>query len=142
MRNYKPSYLIYLDESGIGMNEGYAYAWSEKGKRTGAIKSGTRRKRINFIAALDRRQLIAPFIFDGYCDSLIFEAYLEKFLLPELSAGKIIIADNAAFHKLLRAKALVNAKGCQLVFLPPYSPDLNSIEHRWVPIKKQNKATA
>lgn len=137
LNQYESTDLIYLDESGIGVNESYPYAWSDKGKRAFATKAGACRKRINFIAALDGRQLIAPLVFDGYCDTLLFETYLEQCLLPELSPGKIVILDNAAFHKSVRANALLHSKGCQLIFLPPYSPDLNPIEHRWFPIKNK-----
>ncbi|WP_126322391.1 transposase [Candidatus Rickettsiella viridis] len=79
-------------------------------------------------------------MFDGYCDSLLFETYLEQCSLPKISLGNTIIAYNAAFHKSVRAKALVHLKACELIFLAPYSPDLNSIEHLWFPIK--NKTTA
>lgn len=76
-------------------------------------------------------------MFSGYCDSKIFEIYLEKCLIPELSAGKVIIADNAAFHKSLKARQLIESSNCKLIFLPAYSPDLNPIEHEWFPIKNK-----
>jgi transposase len=137
LSTYNPADLVYFDESGIGMGESYPYAWSKKGERALATKSGKYRARINFMAALHGRQFMAPFMLNGNCDALVFETYLEKFLLPELLPGKIIIVDNAAFHKSARAKALVQAKGCQLIFLPAYSPDLNPIEHGWFPIKNK-----
>lgn len=76
-------------------------------------------------------------MFDGYCDSKMFEVYLEHCLIPSLSPGKIIIADNAAFHKSLRARQMIEDANCKLIFLPSYSPDLNPIEHEWFPIKNK-----
>jgi len=93
--------------------------------------------RLNFIGALTNKQFFSPFIFKGYCDAKVFEAYVEKCLLPELSSKKIIILDNAAFHKSLKVRELIEAKNCQLIFLPAYSPDLNPIEHEWFPIKNK-----
>jgi transposase len=119
-------------------NETYAYAWSYRGQRAWAKKSGKRNERINFIAALNNKQLLAPFMFRGFCDSRLFDTYVEHCLVPCLSPGKQVIVDNAAFHKSGRAKQLIENAGCNLLFLPPYSPDLNPIEHYWFPIK--NKA--
>lgn len=129
--------LIYIDEAGIDDNESYPYGWSLKGSRAWSKKSGNRRTRINFIGALNGREFKAPFMFSGYCDSKVFETYVEKCLLPELSPGKIIILDNAAFHKSLRTRQLIEEAKCQLIFLPSYSPDLNPIEHEWFPIKNK-----
>lgn len=129
--------LIYLDESGIDDNESYPYAWSLKGERAFSKKAGHRKERINFIGALKGRKFKAPFMFNGYCDSNIFEAYLEQCLVPELTPGTIVILDNAAFHKSLRARKIIESASCQMMFLPAYSPDLNPIEQEWFPIKNK-----
>jgi transposase len=89
------------------------------------------------IGALKGQQFIAPCLFNGHCDAALFEAYMEQCLLPELTPGSVIIADNAAFHKSSTVRRLIEAKQCQLLFLPPYSPDLNPIEHCWFPIKNK-----
>ena len=135
MAAYNKEDLIYIDESGVDCNESYPYGWSMKGKRAWSKKSGKRPSPMNIIGGLNAKQLIAPFMFSGYCDAKLFEVYLEKCLIPELSPGKIIIADNASFHKSMKARELIEAKGCKLIFLPAYSPDLNPIEHEWFPIK-------
>jgi transposase len=129
--------LIYLDEAGMDSNESYPYAWSIKGERAWSQKSSHRQTRINFIGALHKKRFRAPFMFEGYCTAKLFEAYLENCLVPELSPGKIIVADNAAFHKSLRARELIEEAKYQLIFLPSYSPDLNPIEHEWFPIKNK-----
>jgi transposase len=129
--------LIYIDEAGIGANESYPYSWSPKGERAWAKKPGNREGRLNFIGALQGRQFMAPFMFSGHCDSQLFETYIDQCLLPELSPGNIIIADNAAFHKSSKARYLIESKQCKLIFLPAYSPDFNPIEHEWFPIKNR-----
>lgn len=129
--------MIYIDEAGLDDNESYGYGWSKKGKRCFARKFGNRKGRINFIAGLTSGKLIAPFIFEGYCDRIVFDTYVENCLVPVISVGDIVIADNAAFHKSKRAKDLIADKGGKLIYLPPYSPDLNPIEHRWFPIKNE-----
>jgi transposase len=135
LSNYEKTDLVYIDEAGIDSNESYPYGWSEKGKRAWSKKPGNRQRRINFIGALKEKKFTAPLMFNGYCDSKLFEVYVEKCLLPELREGNIVIADNAAFHKSLKARKMIESSNCKLIFLPAYSPDLNPIEHEWFPIK-------
>ncbi len=69
--------------------------------------------------------------FKGYCDTEVVVAWVKKELLPRLKAGQTVIWDNASFHKSPRLKELIEGAGCELLFLPPYSPDLNPIEQFW-----------
>jgi transposase len=62
---------------------------------------------------------------------------LEKCLLPFLREGQVVVMDNAAFHKSKRTKELIESVGCKLIYLPPYSPDLNPIEQQWAVIKRK-----
>ena len=127
--------IVYMDEAGIEANATYLYGWAQKGRRAYAKKSGKRQARMNFMGALCGKTFKAPFMFQGCCHSLLFEAWLEACLIPELEAGQVLILDNATFHKSAKAKALIEAAQCRLLFLPPYSPDFNPIEHEWFPIK-------
>lgn len=68
--------------------------------------------------------------------------WVEKILVPELRVGQIVIMDNATFHKASKTKELIEHAGCVLLFLPPYSPDLNPIEKFWANFKKQVKEIA
>ena len=115
----------------------YSYGWNERGERFYALKSGKRQGRINMIAALSNRKLIAPFTIEGACNRVIFETWLEKCLLPLLKPGQVIIMDNATFHKGGRIQQLILDRGCQLLYLPPYSPDLNKIEKCWSWLKSR-----
>lgn len=78
---------------------------------------------------------IAPFTFQGGCNSEVFNTWLEVVLLPTLPKGTTVVMDNAAFHKSAKTKGLIEKFGCRLLFLPTYSPDLNPIEHWWHKIK-------
>ena len=73
--------------------------------------------------------LIETAIFQGSCNTEVVDVYFEKVLLPVLPSGSVIVLDNARFHQSPTTQKLVEAAGCRLLFLPPYSPDLNPIEH-------------
>jgi transposase len=116
-------------------NDFYPYAYCEVGKRYYESRPGHHKKRISMIGGLCKETFLAPFMFEGYCDTSIFELYIEEILVPVLMPGKIIVIDNASFHQSERIRDLIEKAGCQLIYLPPYSPDLNPIEHYWHKIK-------
>ena len=84
--------------------------------------------------------IIAPMCYEGTCDGVLFNFWLQKFLVPELKKGQVIIMDNASFHKSIQTKDIIKNAGCELIFLPPYSPDLNPIEKVWAHIKSKIKS--
>lgn len=79
--------------------------------------------------------LIAPFVFDGPINAATFEAYVEQFLAPELKPGDLVVMDNLSSHKGSKVAALIEAAGARLLYLPPYSPDFNSIEKLFSKLK-------
>ncbi len=95
------------------------------------------------VAGLVNNQSIAPFVFNGTCNTELFNNWVEKFLIKELKAGQVVVMDNASFHKSKKTKELIESVGCKLIFLPPYSPDLNPIEKFWANMKRwiKNKVT-
>jgi len=125
------SQLIYVDESGIEQFLCRSYAWSFRGSPVYGPISGKRYQRESFIAAKVDHKIFAPLCYQGTCNTALFNMWVEKMLVPELHPGQIVIMDNAAFHKSQKTKELIERKGCRLVFLPPYSPDLNPIEKFW-----------
>jgi transposase len=74
--------------------------------------------------------------YDGYTNSELFLTWVEHFLCKELKPNQVIIMDNASFHKSTRVKELIEKVGCKIIYLPPYSPDLNPIEHVWANLKR------
>jgi transposase len=129
--------LVYLDETGMDNHEARAYGWSPQGEPCWGEKPGHRTQRVSLIDALHCHTLIAPFVFEGYGDTELFEAYVEHCLVPVLKPGQIVIYDNASFHQSAKARHLIAGAGCTQKFLPPYSPDLNPIEHYWFPLKQR-----
>ena len=115
----------------------YAYGWNKQGERFHALKSGRREGRVNMIAALCNQNLIAPFTVEGACNRTVFETWLENCLLPTLVPGQVVVMDNATFHKGGRIEQLIEDVGCQVLYLPPYSPDLNKIEQCWSWLKSR-----
>jgi len=92
---------------------------------------------VNMIAAYCHGQLFAPFTVEGSCNRDVFETWLKTCLIPGLKPGQIVIADNATFHKGGQIQELIEAAGCQLKYLPSYSPDFNKIEHCWSWLKSR-----
>ena len=117
--------------------DNYGYGWSAKGERIHGLKAGCRQGRINMIAGYRHGQLIAPFTIKGSCNRNVFEIWLESCLIPSLKAGQWVIIDNATFHHGGRIRDLIEAAGCKVVYLPPYSPDLNRIEKCWAWLKSR-----
>jgi transposase len=115
----------------------YDYAWNERGQRFHALKSGRRKGRVNMIAALCNQKLSAPFTLEGACNRTVFEMWLETTLVPTLVTGQVVVMDNATFHKGGRIQELIKNAGCRLLYLPPYSPDLNKIEKCWSWLKSR-----
>lgn len=130
-----PSQVVYLDEAGVDNTEDYAYGYCPRSERFHALKLGHRTERISMVAAWCERQVLAPMTFQGHCDTVLFETWVEQFLVPVLQSGQVVVLDNASFHKSQRTQELIEQAGCRVLFLPPYSPDLNKIEKFWARLK-------
>lgn len=135
MEKLHPASLVYVDESGLDESIQREYARTPIGQRASGEVSGKRAARTSIIAGLSEGELIAPFHFQGYCNTEVILVWVKEVLLPLLKSGMTVIWDNASFHKSPKIKALIEAVGCTLLFLPPYSPDLNPIEHWWATLK-------
>lgn len=130
--------LIFIDETGIDNNLSSLYGWALRGVKSFAEILGHRTLRKTLIAGYcyGDKQLIAPMEYDGYTDTAVFTTWIREFLCKELKPGQVVIMDNASFHKSAKIKELIESTGCRLIYLPPYSPDLNPIEHMWANLKK------
>ena len=91
--------------------------------------------RLSIVGALCDGKFLAPMVYQGYCTAKVIETWLEKSLLPRVKVGPVIIMDNAPFHNSRKIRELIEKAGCELLFLPTYSPDLNPIEHWWQKVK-------
>ena len=138
--------LYHFDESGFDLNASNEYGYSKIGERLTVPRSGRRSKRLNVLAARDHNHnLVSPKIYDCTVNKEIFKEYLKSHLLPSIPEGSIIILDNAKFHhdskveladnSIETIKDISNQFNVQLLYLPPYSPDLNPIEKKWAQVK-------
>jgi transposase len=125
-----------VDESGINKYLRREYARAPKGALVYGATTGLRYARESFIAAKCGSCILSPFCYQGTCDTALFNVWLQDFLIPELKPGQVVIMDNASFHKSKDSQRLIEQAGCRLLFLPPYSPDLNPIEVFWANFKK------
>lgn len=127
--------LIFLDETGARTDMTRRYAWAPIGQRALGQAPGGHWKTTTFLAGLTAEGLIAPFVLDGPMDRVAFTEYVRQVLVPELKPGDLVILDNLPGHKGEEAAELVAACGARLLFLPPYSPDLNPIEMAFSKLK-------
>ncbi|ABA56591.1 putative transposase of IS630 family insertion sequence ISY100h [Nitrosococcus oceani ATCC 19707] len=128
--------FVYLDESGFEPEVSRRYAYAPKGRRVYGLISGHRRPRTSLLAARMDEGFEAPFLFEGTCNTAVFNAWLEKELCPLLNSNHIVIMDNAPFHKAVSSREIIKKTGAGILFLPPYSPDFNPIEKDFGNIKK------
>ena len=135
MQSKLPDQIAYVDEAGIDNRENYLYGYCEIGQRFYALKPGRRTEQVSWIAALKEGCLFAPMTFVGSCNRDLFELWLEQCLVPQLQPGDVIVIDNASFHHGQAIEEIVTHAGCEIGYLPPYSPDLNKMEHGWFVLK-------
>jgi transposase len=128
--------IVYVDESGIDEYLYRDHCYARRGVKVVGEISGKKFKRTNTIAGYVNRQTIAECVYESNCDRDFIEDWVEKFLLKNLKKGQVVIWDNASFHKSSKVKEMLESIGCRLIFLPPYSPDLNPIEHFGANLKK------
>lgn len=130
---------MYLDESGIERYVYREYGRSPIGQPVMGKISGKKYKRTSIVAGLCCGRIIAPMQFDGTMNSTLFEFWFANTLLLSLEPGSVIVLDNARFHRKNALEQLAAQAGCSVLFLPPYSPDLNPIEKFWAWLKAMLK---
>ena len=117
--------LVFIDETSLKTNLVKTTGWAPLGKRLVDHAPFGHWHTQTFIAGLSSAGLVAPWVLDGAMNGPSFEKYVEHELAPTLRPGQIVIADNLSSHKSAAVQALLKAQGNTLIFLPPYSPDLN-----------------
>jgi transposase len=127
--------LVFIDETGTTTKMTRLRGRCPKGQRLHAKAPFGHWKTQTFIAGLRCHGLTAPFVVDRPMNRPIFETYVQTQLAPTLQKGDVVILDNLAAHKSRKAEQLIRAKGAWLLFLPPYSPDLNPIEMAFAKLK-------
>ena len=130
-----PAQLVFIDETWATTNMTRQRGRCPRGERLiGAVPHG-HWKTSTFVAALRVTGLTAPLVLDGAMNGEAFRAYVEQILAPTLSPRNIVVMDNLACHKVAGVREAIEACGASLLYLPPYSPDLNPIEHSFAKLK-------
>jgi transposase len=135
-----PERLVFVDEMGTKMGTNISlsplYAWSPKGERAHARVPRNRGKNTTLLASMGVEGMGHCLAVEGSTTAAVFESYVEQVLAPSLRSGQLVVMDNLTAHKGQRIKELIEERGCELVYLPPYSPDLNPIEEAFSKIKR------
>src|SRR5215216_6587524 len=131
----EPERLVFVDEMGTNTSLASLYAWSRRGQR--ALCSAPRNwgANVTLLASMSLLGIAPSLAVEGATTKAVFEAYVERVLAPELKPGQIVVMDNLSSHKGSRVRELIEERGCTLLYLPPYSPDLNPIEEAFAKLK-------
>lgn len=131
--------IIYLDESGFKSHDNRPHGYSYKGQQCFGDYNWQLKNQTNAIGAIHNHQLFAVGLYDCSINSDVFSSWVTQLLLPELPKNSVIVMDNATFHKRLDTQKLIEEAGHTILWLPPYSPDLNPIEQMWAWVKRKRK---
>lgn len=130
-----PERLVFVDETWVRTDMTRARGWCPRGTPLLSPVPHGRWRTLTFVAGLRSRAVVAPCVFDGPMNGHLFTAWVEQSLVPTLRPRDIVVLDNLGSHKGERARQAVRAAGAHLLFLPPYSPDLNPIEMLFAKLK-------
>jgi transposase len=134
--------LVFLDETGTTTKMTRPRGRCAKGQRLRCKAPFGHWMTQTFVASLRCDKLTAPFVVNAPMNRCIFETYVENELAPTLDKGDVVIMDNLAAHKSKAAEKAIKARGAWILFLPPYSPDLNPIEMAFAKLKAHLRARA
>jgi transposase len=131
-----PSRLVFLDETWATTALSPARGWAPKGERLVSAVPHGHWHTTTFVCGLRTTGLVAPLVLDGAINGAAFLAYIEQFLAPTLRPGDIVVLDNLSSHKVSGVREAIEAVGASVLYLPPYSPDLNPIELAFSKLKR------
>ncbi len=127
--------LVFVDEMGANVSLSPLYAWSRRGERAYAKAPRNWGKNVTLLASITAGGVGPCLAVEGPTTRGVFEAYLERVLAPRLRSGQVVVLDNLSAHKGGRVREIVEGAGCEIVYLPPYSPDLDPIEQAFSKVK-------
>jgi len=130
-----PARLVFIDETWTKTNMAPLRGWAPRGERLKASVPHGHWKTSTLVAGLCLTGITAPYVMDGAMTGDVFLQYIKQILAPTLTAGDIVVMDNVATHKVAGIREAIEARGATLLYLPPYSPDLNPIEKAFAKIK-------
>jgi transposase len=129
------SRLVFVDEMGTNTSLSPLYAWAPKGERASCSVPRNRGPNTTLLSSMTLQGMGTSLAVEGTTNREVFETYVERVLAPTLRRGQVMVMDNLTAHKGERVKELIEQRGCELLYLPPYSPDFNPIEEAFSKIK-------
>lgn len=127
--------LVFVDEMGANTSLAPIHGWSRRGERARLSAPRNRGKNQTLLASMSSEGMGPTLAVQGGTNKAVFEAYVERVLAPALRAGQVVVMDNLSAHKGEEVRELIEERGCEVLFLPPYSPDYNPIEEAFSKIK-------
>ncbi len=130
-----PERLVFVDECGTHTSLAPLYGYAPRGERLRLSVPRKRGKNTTVLSSMTLLGMGASLAVEGATTAWVFEAYVEQVLAPSLRKGQMVVMDNLGAHRPKRVRELIEARGCELVYLPAYSPDYNPIEEAFAKIK-------
>lgn len=138
-----PRLFVWIDECGVHTSMTRLYARAPRGERAFGSVPRNRGKNTVLMASMTLEGAMGEAMaVEGSTKAFVFEAYVEHFLVPTLKEGQIVVMDNLGAHKTERVRELIEGRGCELWFLPAYSPDFNPIEEAFSKVKAHLRKAA
>jgi transposase len=132
----EPDRLVFVDECSSNTSLAPLYGWARKGERAPQKTPRNWGKNITLLSSMSKEQgMGASLVVEGSTNGTVFQTYLEDVLCPTLKRGQVVVMDNLSAHKAERVRDLIEGEGCELIYLPPYSPDFNPIEQAFSKLK-------
>ena len=137
----EPERFVFVDECSSNTSLAPLYGWARKGERAHQKAPRNWGQNITLLSSIGKeRGMGASLVVEGSTNGMVFQTYLQEVLLPTLERGQIVVMDNLSAHKGERVRELIEGKGCELIYLPPYSPDFNPIEQAFSKLKSYLRA--
>jgi hypothetical protein len=128
-------WLVFVDEMGVNTSLAPLYAWSRRGERAFASVPRNWGANVTLLASMSAEGMGPCLAVEGSTTGEVFKTYLKRALAPSLRPGQVVVMDNLSSHKGSWVRELIEGRGCELMYLPPYSPDLNPIEEAFAKLK-------
>lgn len=131
----EPQRLVFVDECGTHTSLAPIYGYAPKGERLRLSVPRKRGKNTTLLSSMSLGGMGPSLMVEGATTAVVFETYVEQVLAPSLCPGQVVVMDNLGAHRPKRVRELIEGRGCQLVYMPAYSPDYNPIEEAFAKIK-------
>ena len=138
----EPERLVFVDESGTHASLAPIYGYAPRGERLLLSVPRRRGKNMTVLSSMTLSGMGPTLAVEGATTAVVFETYVEKVLAPSLEEGRVVVMDNLGAHRPERVRDLIEERGCELLYLPAYSPDYNPIEEAFAKIKNLLRRSA